>query len=146
VIVRAGRRGARLKSVPIVYATGKIAISVVSSGAPMISLIRCSFCSGAVTQVVPSPRARSARQKLHAAWITESNRLGRPLLSTAEDGWDHYRRRLGEVLGQMGRRSSTFSDADRVERNACDLRRSSQRSRRVLVMVSSSRGFVEGVR
>ena len=30
---------------------------------------------------VPRPRARSATQKLHTDWITESNRPGRPLPS-----------------------------------------------------------------
>ena len=52
-----------------------------SSGMPRISLTRASSCNAAVTHVVPRPRARSARQKLHAAWITESNRPGRPLPS-----------------------------------------------------------------
>ena len=34
-----------------------------------------------MVQAVPSPRARAARQKLHPAWMEESNRLGRPLPS-----------------------------------------------------------------
>ena len=52
-----------------------------SSGMRRISLTFAVSCSAAVTHVVPSPRARRARQKLQAAWITESNRPGRPLPS-----------------------------------------------------------------
>ena len=81
VIARAGCRGARWKSVPFVHATGSSTISVMSAGMPRISFTRASSCSAAVTHVVPRPRARSARQKLQAAWITESNRPGRPLPS-----------------------------------------------------------------
>ena len=51
------------------------------SGMRRISLTFAVSCSAAVTQVVPSPRARRARQKLQAAWMTESNRPGRPLPS-----------------------------------------------------------------
>ena len=34
-----------------------------------------------MTHVVPRPLARKARQKLHAAWMIESNKPGRPLPS-----------------------------------------------------------------
>ena len=76
------------------------------SGMPRISLTFAVSCSAAVTQVVPSPRARSARQKLHAAWMTESNRPGRPLPSWRPMiGRDDDGRDLGEVLGEVrGRR------------------------------------------
>jgi hypothetical protein len=59
----------------------RVGVGVITIGTVALGLIRCSFRTGAVTHVVPSPRARRARQKLHAAWMTESNRLGRPLLS-----------------------------------------------------------------
>ena len=70
-----------MKSVPLVQATGSMTISVTWSGMSRISLTFASCSNTAVIQVVPSPRARSARQKLHAAWMTESNRPGRPLPS-----------------------------------------------------------------
>ena len=66
---------------PFVQATGSITISVMWSGIARISLTLASSCNAAVIHVVPRPRARSARQKLHAAWMTESNRPGRPLPS-----------------------------------------------------------------
>ena len=73
-----------------------------SAGMPRISLTAASSWRAAVTHVVPRPLARSARQKLHAAWITESNRPGRPLPS-----WRPMivgmtiAGHLGEVLGEV---------------------------------------------
>jgi hypothetical protein len=48
---------------------------------PSSSFTLVSSPKTAVTQDEPRPRARRATQKLHAAWMTESNRPGRPLPS-----------------------------------------------------------------
>ena len=66
---------------PFVHATGNSTISVMWPGIPRISFTLASSSRAAVTHVVPRPLARNARQKLHAAWMTESNKPGRPLPS-----------------------------------------------------------------
>ena len=107
VISRAGNRGARLKSVPLVQATGSITISVMWAGMPRISLIRASSCSAAVTHVEPRPRARRARQKLHAACRTESNRPGR-----LPPSWRPMM--VGMTMAGTSARWSTRYDADAI--------------------------------
>jgi hypothetical protein len=81
VISRAGYRGARWNVVPVNQATGIIAICVLPSGTPSRSRNSSRLPRMAVVHAVPRPRARSATQKLHTDWMTESNSPGRPLPS-----------------------------------------------------------------
>ncbi|NQY56398.1 MAG: hypothetical protein HRT86_07920 [Ilumatobacteraceae bacterium] len=48
------------------------------SGIPRIPASSSTLAFSSVVHVLPSPRDRSARLQLHADWITESKRPGRP--------------------------------------------------------------------